>query len=140
MATSAALTNFSFTVHMCETRSQPSSSFKRRLTPILPNSTTCKRISLVYVLCLPSQTTSEWHSQVFKISTFPRHLSLLPLSSLPRRQQTLGCSIIVFHHSPRVWATKGTLLLEFSRGPESNILILIHAAVPHVPQFLRICL
>lgn len=33
--------------------------------------------------------------------------------------------------------TKGTLLLEFSRGPESNLLILIHAIVPHVPQFLR---
>lgn len=32
-----------------------------------------------------------------------------------------------------------TLLSEFSRGPESKLLILIHAAAPHVPQFLRIC-
>lgn len=33
--------------------------------------------------------------------------------------------------------TKGTLLSEFTRGPESNLLILIHAVVPHVPPFLR---
>lgn len=33
--------------------------------------------------------------------------------------------------------TKGTLLSEFSRGPESKLLILIHAVAPHVPQFLK---
>lgn len=101
----------------------------------------------MYALCLPSQTASEWHSQVFEMSTFPLNIPLLPSPHQPSpktanttlciQAATTGLQHHCFPPLPRVWVTKGTLLSEFSRGPESKPLILIHAVTPHVPHFLK---
>lgn len=84
MATSPAFTNSSVIVPNCETRSQPSSSFKRRLIPTAPSyllslQTHCVARELLSPGVCPSsplvcsQTASELHSQHFKISCLHPH-------------------------------------------------------------------
>lgn len=154
VATSPAFANFSVAVPRCETWSQPSSSFKRRLIPtapsclFLPPKPPCgKRTPLPWcrpfaccwfaVKLLQSCTPSISRSPAY-IHTLSLNTPLLHSSTPVRIHHPLhpAARTGLQHPRHRAKVTKEHFC-EFGSSPESNLLSLIPAAAPPEPPFQR---